>query len=269
MIAAAVLAGLAAVLLLGPAPEARLRGLARPDSPGRRKRTGRGRAAVAGAAAFATVGVSVLSGLPGLSLWLASGGIAGATLWFLVAGQLRRRRERAAALESARAARVLAGLLASGQIPTRALAEAATECTLLAPAAASAALGADVGAELDRSSTRPGQAAFGALAAAWRLSERSGAPVAQILGRVAEQLRQQQRLNALIDAELAAARTSGHIMATLPFLAIALGAAVGVNSPGFLLHDPLGRVLLLIGVALTAAGVLWIDALARPKRRRR
>lgn len=57
-------------------------------------------------------------------------------------------------------------------------------------------------------------------------------------------------------------------MAALPFLAVGLGFAVGVNSLRFLTGDPLGRVLLVVGVSMTAAGVLWIDALARPRRKR-
>ena len=262
---AVALAALAAVVFLGPAPAGPLRRLAvsAQTKPPRRLLPVRW-------PVLWVFGLLVaIAVVPALTVWLLSGAVASATVWFLLRAHLARRRERASAAECARSARILAGLLASGQIPTSALREAAMECPVLAPAAEASALGADVGEQLLRTAAEPGRGALRPVAAAWRLSERSGAPVAQILARVAENLRRQQQLAAVVDAELAAARTSGHIMAALPFLAIGLGFAVGVNSLDFLAREPLGQVLALVGVVLTAAGVLWIDALSRPKRGRR
>ena len=150
-----------------------------------------------------------------------------------------------AAEECARAARILASLLRAGQIPTAALREAAADCPVLEPAAAAAAIGADVPRTLEAAASRPGQDGMRSVAAAWRVSERSGAPVAECLARVAENLRRQRQLQAVVEAELAAARASGRIMAALPFLAAGLGFAAGVT--------------------LTASGVLWIDRLAQSR----
>ena len=52
-------------------------------------------------------------------------------------------------------------------------------------------------------------------------------------------------------------------MATLPFLALGLGLVSGVNTLEYLLTEPLGQWLVLAGVALTSAGVIWVDRLAR------
>lgn len=267
VIEAAVVAALAAAVLLAPAPARTLRRL-RADAPGTQKRTRVLPGPVRALGVVCACGLALLA-FPGAALWVLIAATVLGTLGFLVRGQLRRRTARAAASECARAARILSGLLTAGQIPTAALAEAATECQVFAPAAAAASLGSDVADELERCAQLPGRSALGTLAAAWRLGQRSGAPMATILNRVAGNLRSQQQLDTLIEAELAAARTSGHIMAALPALAVGLGFAVGINPLSYLVGEPLGRVLLLAGVGLTAAGVLWIDALSRPSGTRR
>lgn len=256
---AAVL-GLAVGLMIGPAPEHSLRRLAETPPTGRRARPGSLVLVALGAVVLASAAVS-LSTLG----WLAAGAILTVTGGWLLAGHRRRRRVALAAAETATAARVLASLLRAGQIPSRALAEAASECRVLAPAAAASRLGADPVAHLRRAAEAPGCRGMALVAAAWQLSERCGAPIADVLTQVSERLRSDRQLHSLVEAELATARTSGHIMAGLPFLAVGLGFAVGINPLAFLFGSPLGQVLVLLGVVLTAAGVVWIDALAQPK----
>ncbi|AQP49061.1 hypothetical protein BW730_17740 [Tessaracoccus aquimaris] len=258
---AAMLAAVAALLLIGAPPHARL--VARRRTRGaRRPLPWR----VLPAAALLVGVVALLA--PGALWWILAAAISGGTCAILVRGHRARRAELRLAKECARAARVLASLMAVGKIPTAALLDAAEDCPVLGQAAQAVRLGGDVAGELDRASGRRGLEPLRSIGAAWRLAERTGAPMAAILARVADDLRRRQQLDALIEAELAAARASGHIMAALPFLAVGLGFAVGVNSLRFLTGDPLGRVLLVVGVSMTAAGVLWIDALARPRRKR-
>ena len=52
-------------------------------------------------------------------------------------------------------------------------------------------------------------------------------------------------------------------MAGLPLCGIALGYALGGDPIEFLLQGPLGWGCLVCGVALAAAGVLWVEALAQ------
>lgn len=258
MSAAAFVAALAAWMLIAPAPDlARLA----PPKPRRQWRippwlalTGAATIGLAGALGPRTVG------------WLAVVGIVVGTAGWLLLAERRRRTEARRAEECAQAARVLGSLLRAGQIPSAALAEAAKDAPVLAPAAAAAKLGADVGAELGRAAEVPGQAGMGAIAAAWQVSERSGAPVADVLATVAEALRRQRQLQSVIDAELAAARTSGHIMAALPLFAVGLGFMAGADPLAFLFGGVPGQVLVLAAVTLTAAGVLWIDKLAQGKK---
>lgn len=261
MIAAACLAALSAVLLVGPPASARMGRLeAGAGEPGRSRRL---------PAWGVIVPVAAMGGLAVFGLrvigWAAAAGIALGTVGWLVLAHRRRERAASAAEQCARAARLLSSLLKAGQIPTTALVEAAEDCPVLAPAAAAARLGADVGDELARAARPPGQQGMALVAAAWKVSERSGAPVADVLATVAENLRRERQLGAVVEAELAAARTSGHIMAALPFLAVGLGFLAGTNPVAYLFSDPLGQLLVLAGVSLTALGVLWIDRLAQPK----
>ena len=186
---------------------------------------------------------------------------AGTAAWVLrraAAERVRRNR----ADETTRVTVGLAMLLRAGQIPTAALAETATDCDALAPVAAVATLGGDVPAALQEVSETPGREGLARVAGAWRVAERTGAPVASVLLQVAEGLRAERELAGVVEAELAMARGSARIMAFLPLGALLLGSFVGADPLGFLLGNPLGLVLALAGVGLAAAGVVWTEKLA-------
>ncbi|MFT3887923.1 MAG: type II secretion system F family protein [Arachnia sp.] len=257
---AAILAGLAAALLLGSAPARALDRLT-PSQAGPARRAARWPWLVAGAAGLLLVGA--WWGVRPLG-WVVTFAVAGGTVARLVATHRAAQRARRAAEDCARAAGLLASLLRAGQIPSEALATAAEDCPVLGTAAAAARLGTDVPAELARASARPGCAGLARIGAAWQVCQESGAPIAPALSVVADALRADRRLAAMVEAELAAARMSGRIMAALPFAAVGLGFAAGVNPVAFLLGQPLGGLLVLAGVVLTAVGVLWIDRLANP-----
>lgn len=258
---AAAIAGLAAALLLGP-PSARSLERLRPvrPSPARRRRWW--------PVLLVVVAVVLVGGWFGLRAlgWAVTFAVAGGTVARLVLTHRSAAQERRRAGECAEAAGLLASLLRAGQIPSEALSTAAEDCAVLATAAAAARLGGDIPAELARASSRPGCGGLARIGAAWRVCQRSGAPIAPVLSLVADALRRERQVGAMVEAELAAARMSGRIMAALPFAAVGLGFAAGVNPVDFLLGQPLGGLLVLVGAVLTAAGVLWIDRLARPRR---
>ncbi|HEX8510882.1 MAG TPA: type II secretion system protein, partial [Propionibacteriaceae bacterium] len=68
---------------------------------------------------------------------------------------------------------------------------------------------------------------------------------------------------AVIAGELAAPRATGKIMAVLPLCGLGMGYLLGGDPGGYLLSSPWGWGCLVGGVTLAAAGVLWIDKLAR------
>lgn len=255
----AALAGITGWLAVGAHPNSALRRL----SPARARRRRSWRVTPVMAAALVAFGVVVfLLGLGGLG-WAVAAAVAAGTVCWLV---LERRRANAAGKRSqqvADAARLLASLLRSGQIPTVALREAADDHPLLTEAAYASALGADVPAALRRTAQLPGAEGLESVAAAWQVSARSGAPVAGVLEQVADTLRQARQLAEVVETELSSARASGHIMAVLPFGALGLGFFAGGNPLEFIFGAALGQWLAVTAVGLTALGVIWTERLAR------
>lgn len=259
---AALLAAFAVVLLDAPNP---VRQLARLDA-GVGPRGLRHRGGIVVLAGFGVL--SVVAALFGLRVlgWVLIAGIGVGVVAYLMLGQRRRNASKGAAAETARAARTLAVLLRSGQLPRAALLLAAEDCPSLTPAATAARLGGDVAPELARSGEQPGRGGLRAVGAAWHVAERSGAPIAEVLGRVSAELRAQRALEGVLEAELSAARSSGRVMAALPFGAVLLGTAAGADPLTFLFGSPIGQLLVFLGVVLSSIGVLWIDRLASPTR---
>ena len=121
----------------------------------------------------------------------------------------------------------------------------------------------DVAAAFRELGATPGRAGYQRVAAAWQVSERTGAPIAVVLGRVAENLREERHLAAVVSAELATARASGRIMAALPFVAIGMGSLVGAKPLEFLFGSWLGQAAFMAGTVLVVGGVVWTERIAR------
>jgi tight adherence protein B len=174
-------------------------------------------------------------------------------------------RRRAARVEEA--ARVLeaceevAGELSAGVAPGLALERAAARWPALGPVASAQRFGGSVPGALRSVASRPGAADLTLVAAAWQLSERSGAGLAEALASVAEGLRQQQRTRRVVAAELASARATARLIAGLPILTLATGS--GIGSPvSFLLGTGPGLLCLAGGLALAFVGLGWIERIA-------
>lgn len=178
----------------------------------------------------------------------------------------RRRRDRAA---EARRSRVIdlceavGAELSAGQTAIAALERAAGDWPLIAPAARAAASGGDTVGELRRLAREPGAGALRLVAAAWQVSARTGHGLADTLARVADDLRAAEQTRRIVGGELASARATARLLAVLPLLAMAMGAGAGASPWAFLLGQPIGLACLAAGGGLTAAGLAWIDALAR------
>lgn len=222
---------------------------------------GRGLAGVAGAA--------VLVGLGGL-LEGARGGVvgaalvvAGATVLRLVVLHARDRRAVRARSEVARACGVLASYVRVGQVPAEALVLVAADCPVLAEAAAVQQIGGDVPGALRARAEQPGHGGLLDLARAWQVTSSSGAPMAPALEEVASGLASDESLRSVVSAELAAPRSTGKLMAVLPLVGVGLGYLLGGRPLEWLVAGPVGWACLLLGLLMAAAGVLWIEGLAR------
>jgi tight adherence protein B len=106
-----------------------------------------------------------------------------------------------------------------------------------------------------------GDPAWRALGAAWRLSEQTGAPLADVLDRLAAGLRQELEVEAEVEASLAAPRATARLLAGLPLVGVGLGELIGARPVSVLLGTSLGRGCALGGLLLAAAGQVWTRAL--------
>lgn len=98
------------------------------------------------------------------------------------------------------------------------------------------------------------------LAAAWRLAEQSGAPLAPALDRIGGALRELERLGERREVLLSGPRATVRLVAALPLLTFGLGALLGFN-PFAVLLSPYGVALLCSGGALLWGGVSWARAM--------
>jgi Flp pilus assembly protein TadB len=101
--------------------------------------------------------------------------------------------------------------------------------------------------------------------AARRLSDRTGAPLADLLERLEAHHRALSRLDASAHAQAAGARLTAMILMVLPLLALALGHSIGANALDILLHTHTGLICTAIAVVLQLAGLAWTDRLSRSR----
>jgi tight adherence protein B len=65
-----------------------------------------------------------------------------------------------------------------------------------------------------------------------------------------------------VASALAAPRATARLLALLPAVAVLMGTGLGARPLDVLLGTPVGGLLLVAGLSLTAVGVAWTDRLA-------
>jgi Flp pilus assembly protein TadB len=216
----------------------------------------------------ACVLVGVLAGLAvGFASSAALGvaaGAATATVVHAAAGIVRRRRATRRRLWMRKALRLLSAELLAGSPPEVALDAASDAAGVFAPAlrAAAGALrnGDDVASAL-RGQSRAVELV--PLAAAFAVCSRSGAGIAAVLSRVEADLRAGDERARAVGVALAGPRSSSVLLALLPVVGVALGAAMGAHPFSVLLGSSAGQLLLAGGIVLDALGLLWTMRVTR------
>ncbi|WP_445548577.1 type II secretion system F family protein, partial [Frankia sp. CiP1_Cm_nod1] len=99
------------------------------------------------------------------------------------------------------------------------------------------------------------------LAAAWRVSQHAGIPLAPLANRLAAVVRDERERDGEVAMALAGPRASGRLVASLPVAGIALGALLGASPLTVLLGTRAGALCLVVGLALDLAGLAWINRL--------
>lgn len=101
------------------------------------------------------------------------------------------------------------------------------------------------------------------LAACVSVSERSGAPLAGVLGRYAAQLESGLDSQAARETAMAGPQATVRLLTWLPVGGLGLGYLLGADPVGVLLGSPLGWLAGTAGVGLSLAGRFWSRALVR------
>lgn len=181
---------------------------------------------------------------------------------------LRHRRQ--ARLEEALPAAVeeAARALRSGASLRQALGEAAEAASGqlagdLARVVAAAGRGASLTAALESWAEERPLDGVTLVVAALCVGAETGGARARALDGVALTLRQRLAVRAEARALATQARVSAAVIALSPLVFCALAAAIDPATGRFLVGDPLGLVFLGAGLALDAAGALWMSRLAR------
>ncbi|NUS95563.1 MAG: hypothetical protein HOQ36_24655 [Nocardia sp.] len=216
---------------------------------------------------FAAVGIGCVP-----ALILGSGSLMAA---LLVGGtvSVRMRRSRRARLHRTECAYLLDGLesvvaeLRVGAHPSAAAAVAARETGGIAAAAfAIGSARSRLGGSGAEGLLCPGTviaAELGRVANAWRVAERHGLALAELLSAARADLGSRIRFRSRTDASLAGARATATILAVLPLLGIGLGQLMGAHPAHVLFVSTAGRYLLPLGTGLACAGLLWADEITR------
>lgn len=200
--------------------------------------------AALGCALVSTPLVAVLGGL---------GGLVGAR-WWLASRADRRRDGRLKSLADGLGA--VAADLRSGRSIEVAIGAGATAC-------ADGECGRALTAALRSAGGTPASDdpllgdALTRIAAAGRLSARTGCSLAAVAGAVEDDLRARHRLRLELRTAAAAPRASAALLAGLPVLGLAMGSGIGADPWGVLTHTGVGQGLLVAGAGLEAAGLAW------------
>lgn len=207
------------------------------------------------------VGVAVACLPPALTVLAGAAGVVVAVVVRQVRAGAARRARRVARADTAEFIDVLAGYLRAGLLPTDALMAASGDHPGLADLLGVVPHG-EIPVVLREAAGRPGREALGAVAAAWLVADRAGAPLAAVLDRVATSTRDAVEAMAELDAAVAPARATGLLMGALPALGFSLGTGMGADPVGVITTNPIGAASVCGGTLLAAAGVVWIDTLA-------
>jgi tight adherence protein B len=159
---------------------------------------------------------------------------------------------------------LLSDELAAGSREDAALAAAAQVAghyrVHLARAAAEASVGADVSIGL---SGGP----LAVLGTVWRVRRECGAGLADVLASVGADLALADARRREVGAVLAGPRSSAALLAGLPVIGIVMGIGMGADPLRFLFATRSGSLILLLGVGLDVAGLMWTRCLTSQVRR--
>ena len=200
------------------------------------------------------------------SIWfiaacLACLAMVGCTLVWLVTGHIRSKKAHQRMRQVARMAESMESWMALGLPPDMALARVGQEHPWLDSAVQTMTLGGQPWEALIPLSTSPGSHGLARLARTWQVAHVSGASMAPTLAELRAQMEDDADHASVVAGELSGSRATGRLMAVLPLVGLALGAAIGADPLAFFTSMG-GRMCLMAGVGLACLGVVWSERVA-------
>ncbi len=206
----------------------------------------------------AVVGVAALTGSVGM---IVAASIVGVTVAWSARAAMRDRAELTRDDELLQAIGVVIAELSVGSPTALACARASAELLADDPSspvgrhlsvlAARVRLGGDIAPESAGSVHR--------IASLWASAARYGLPLVDLLTASRSDLLARQRFAARTRAGLAGPRATARVLAILPVFGLILGQGIGADPLRVLLAPGVGSVLMIVGTALAAAGVVWSE----------
>lgn len=175
-------------------------------------------------------------------------------------GPASRRRRASERVRVIQALGALAAELEAGQPPGMALDRAGGLPSVWPATRAAARLGGDVVGALAVDAREHG--VLRQLAACWQVGADTGAGLSLSVGRLAEAARAAEDVRVDLEGQLAGPRATARMLALLPLVGIGFGMMLGSDPLAWLLGTTPGRLCLLAGVLLTAAGAFWTGRIA-------
>ena len=119
-------------------------------------------------------------------------------------------------------------------------------------------LGIDLNTAMRNTSDRIGSSYYRLLFTAIAAHRERGGDMGESLDRIADSIREIQRLEGRLDALTAEGRSQARFMAAMPFVILAILWYIVPEDTSMLLTDPTGRLILLLAVILIGVGFVWI-----------
>ena len=119
-------------------------------------------------------------------------------------------------------------------------------------------MGLDLNQAMRSAANRIGSPLYRLTFTAIEMHRLRGGNTSESLDRIADSVREIQRLEGKLDALTSQGRTQATMMATMPIVFIALLWAIDPEGTGMLFLEPLGRLILLVVAVLIAAAFAWI-----------
>ncbi|WJY73702.1 type II secretion system F family protein [Corynebacterium auriscanis] len=97
----------------------------------------------------------------------------------------------------------------------------------------------------------------------WGIATERGIPLSVLAEAYAMDIDAALERREKYESAMAGARLTVTVLLALPIGAVVLGQTMGLDTPRFFIHNPLGAVLLLVGSLLGCAGVQWTEFLTQ------